>query len=707
MIKTYSSMGLWILLYAALFSPCRLWGQAWMMNSNNAKAVLIEGTPTAIDICNPKRGPTAGLRLTVYPPLTPSGGYDRWSVEISQSNGMAFATDMEFTVEIAMGFGDSKGPSLLIPVRLEQGKMAGQASGLMASWYIKNYYSVESKLEGRVLKGLSSYNIYLSNHYIYSQDGSALVVVSGEAAKDQDYAGMYDGQLREQMKWLKHLEQWCIPLKDWKGLNVSGGNQHVDFMATRARLPVDWLEFNSFGSVWIPIEMLSELTLSQSAALRQWLDGGGLLVVTRSDHSPEALATIDQWYAPGTEPDPKRWKKPSFFNNTPNESFRKREAGMGAVYANSMKRFRDQEQDPNVVNSTGRWQQNPVASTELSRSSWSTLHGVNLGGMAGENYWNWLIAGVGKPPVWTFGILIGIFAGLVAPALLYLTTKANRASWLLVLLPLVSLLATLLLVGYSLIYEGFESRIRTRSFTYYDRKEDRGFAWARQTLFSGAPQEKGLVIGRQTELTPMSWQEEFQSYRSKRRSQQLWSDQAQQFRLLMAARTQQQYLLRKPVQGINWFQLGEPTADKWDVTNTSDQTWQLAIFVDLQGDMWAASDVKPGSVASLAILQAGEAEKLASKLRSDNDLEVPVGLDQGQQLSVASWLFGRRGMVIMPGMARGAEPLMEESIREWTRGTGNLTEGCFVLFVEEGKHIDRALENAIEEKGLHVVGGQW
>lgn len=110
----------------------------------------------------------------------------------------------------------------------------------------------------------------------------------------------------------------------------------------------------------------------------------------------------------------------------------------------------------------------------------------------GSWFWQNLILEVGKPPVLTFCAMVTLFGGLLGPGLLYFTGRLKRRSLMIFLVPAVSLVATLAIVVYGVLHEGFGTHIRVHSVTAYDPASQHAFGWSRQNYFTGLPPREGL-----------------------------------------------------------------------------------------------------------------------------------------------------------------------------------------------------------------------
>lgn len=131
------------------------------------------------------------------------------------------------------------------------------------------------------------------------------------------------------------------------------------------------------------------------------------------------------------------------------------------------------------------------------------VYGGSSLGSDGNWFWKNLIVTVGKPPVWAFAVLVALFGALLGPGLLALTGKIGRRSLMIFLVPATSIVATLIIVTYGVLHEGFETHARIASVTYFSEGEPEGFVWSRQTFFSGLPPREGLEFGVDTFARPV------------------------------------------------------------------------------------------------------------------------------------------------------------------------------------------------------------
>ncbi|MEZ6091027.1 MAG: hypothetical protein R3C05_24005 [Pirellulaceae bacterium] len=122
----------------------------------------------------------------------------------------------------------------------------------------------------------------------------------------------------------------------------------------------------------------------------------------------------------------------------------------------------------------------------------------------GDNaFWNWLIAEVGQPPVYTFLGMISLFVLLVGPASYYFFMYIKRLYLFFIFAPVVALVCTTCIFLYALIADGFGSRVRVRHLTLLDT-EGHAASWSRQTYFSGLRPRDGVAWSRQCLVYPIT-----------------------------------------------------------------------------------------------------------------------------------------------------------------------------------------------------------
>lgn len=95
------------------------------------------------------------------------------------------------------------------------------------------------------------------------------------------------------------------------------------------------------------------------------------------------------------------------------------------------------------------------------------------------------VPGVGQPPLLLFLALVTGFALAVGPGCLLLLARFRRKNLILLLAPLLSLLATLILIGYGLLIDRLDYQVARLSSTYLDQRNQIAITHSQNAIFSG------------------------------------------------------------------------------------------------------------------------------------------------------------------------------------------------------------------------------
>lgn len=266
---------------------------------------------------------------------------------------------------------------------------------------------------------------------------------------------------------------------------------------------------------------------------------------------------------------------------------------------------------------------------------------------AAENDANWfwrnLIEAVGRPPVWIFCGLVTLFGAILGPGLLFFTARQRRRSLMIFLVPLVSLLATVSIIAYGVLHEGFATYARITSVSRFDFDASAGFAWSRQSYFSGQPPREGLVFSRDTYARPVIAEDE-SYYRTADPVRDAdhrvaLSEQRQVWRGWLKARTQQQLLVGHPLPKLDSpFELTRVN-EQLEVRNRSGQDLPFAAFRGENDDYFFVADFKAGD--SIVLEPEKEVEVAAHVAQAMVPLrpKLPAELEGGGTLNIG---FGSR-----------------------------------------------------------------
>ncbi len=109
-----------------------------------------------------------------------------------------------------------------------------------------------------------------------------------------------------------------------------------------------------------------------------------------------------------------------------------------------------------------------INTTPNSMPRWESRFGLSLS-LSNDGYWDFLIPGVGLPPVTSFHILLTLFVIAIGPVNYFLLQRRRQLNWLLVTVPVGAGVAILGLLAFAVLTDGLASRGRVRSLTHIDR----------------------------------------------------------------------------------------------------------------------------------------------------------------------------------------------------------------------------------------------
>lgn len=246
-----------------------------------------------------------------------------------------------------------------------------------------------------------------------------------------------------------------------------------------------------------------------------------------------------------------------------------------------------------------------------------------------------LISSVGKPPIWTFCFIVTIFGAILGPGLLYVTARIGRRSLMILLVPALSLVATICIILYGVFHEGFSSYNRITSVQFVDSQSGNGFAWSRQNFFNSLTPKDGLVFDRDTFVRAVessagrsqpSSPRENVSYFITRGEQEVWNQ-------WVKPRQQQQLLIGHPLRGQSLPIAAEVNSDKrLELTNLSDDQILLAVIRSRSGDYYLAEDVAGGASRALEPIDKSSVSAGVAKRMVDLRPESPPELRQSSSL---------------------------------------------------------------------------
>jgi hypothetical protein len=303
-------------------------------------------------------------------------------------------------------------------------------------------------------------------------------------------------------------------------------------ISSPADLPTRWIDYSGCDVMLVSLDKLKILTKQHPAqwqAICDWLHNGGTLIIYQTGKRWSGLSDLeglvclnDSSGVQVDEADPSKsgWELPreslrdqSLVNagaanggdQTPEKltpanqaPFITRRCGLGLVAAIPSEQSLGSMLAPYPWN----WLFNTIGP---QRWQWSQRWGVSLY-QSNDDFWNFLIPGVGLVPVLQFQVLITLFVVLLGPVNYYLLRHWGKLNLTVLTVPAGALLITGGLLLYALVEDGLSVRVRARSFTHIDQRSGEATCWTRLSYYAGLAPSGGLTFTNDTAVIPLDSQ---------------------------------------------------------------------------------------------------------------------------------------------------------------------------------------------------------
>jgi hypothetical protein len=121
--------------------------------------------------------------------------------------------------------------------------------------------------------------------------------------------------------------------------------------------------------------------------------------------------------------------------------------------------------------------------------------------MGDARHRRWLIPGVAQPPVYTFMGILTLFVLLVGPVAYRWTRRSGRSHLMFLIAPSLAVLTTVAMFAYSIVADGFGTKVRIRQITWIDSVSGDAAERTRSTYFAGISPSGGLRFDADSEIT--------------------------------------------------------------------------------------------------------------------------------------------------------------------------------------------------------------
>jgi hypothetical protein len=380
-----------------------------------------------------------------------------------------------------------------------------------------------------------------------------------------------------------------------------------------------WLGYSGYDGVVIRSAELAARGPEVEAALRQYVECGGSLVVVGP------------------------WKAPEAWNRTRHQA-----QGITRFYPGFGQCLQIDELDP------GKWSSDRLHTVT---SSWTETAEpwLNLRTATDANLTFPVVEHLTLPVRGLF-ILMLVFSILIGPVNLYVLARMKRRLWMLWTVPLISLMTCLAVLGYMFVDEGWAAHVRTESFTVLDENAHQAATLGWIGYYTPVVPSDGLHFSPQTELTA---QARAKTYRMTNHPHTLdWTDEQHLANGWLTARLPAHFLARK-----NERRLERVTVSRKDGV--------LTMVNGLKADIRAITFLTSGSGPKYKIYTAENVPAgQQAVLRPGAEVEPPAP-ERLRTLYMNDWLSGIRAAraepatFLQPGCYLAtleATPFLEEGL---------------------------------------------
>jgi hypothetical protein len=641
-----------------------------------------------------------------------SASYHRWHALVWRQDGLAFPRNQP--LELFFGTNESPdAPSVRVPVELEQGQFSQHVSFLVPSYPTLDYHvggtwcQAAIRADGRLLPGLGIRQIL----------GTKVYTPAGRVAPSRSLFVASPMVLVANFKReLSTADQLAIGQGTIKKI--------VDKrLATTAWLPSDWRELAGFYPIVIDADAFPDLTTDQKQALGNYVMSGGELWFAQCASDTKLYDDMLAWTQRFAMPDVSQLSDSLSEQRlalnvaeTNSEDPSANTAG-GAAVTGTIRNFNPLKPIATIASGFGgiALLRQDLAGLSQQRAANRSIfyEATRTERLFDVHKMNWTIEKLGRPPVWFFLATIGLFSLLAGPGLVWwLNHKIRRPIWLLAIFPTVALTISLSIFLYAIFHDGFATHSRLRSITCVNAESGLGFAYSRQTYFSGFP-PVDAVFGPSSEQWVIKSDQERLGFEAwKHQPKNIFDQSSDQQRLSnpLSPRLQQQWISNRPLADYRPIELREGSGDDQPrLRNQLNESLALAVITDSQGKLWMAKEIAPSATVELKQLELDEAKSLLLE-QLPVDL-FPVGYSDQAEYSTWDWLSSRRRFRtrVRPNTAgNNSKSMAFEALPQRFLSSGFDKPRHFLLILDRAEHIDRPFGLRVSESdSSHIVAGIW
>jgi len=515
-------------------------------------------------------------------------------------------------------------------------------------------------------------------------------------------------------------------------------------------LPTRWIDFSCFDLVLISFADLRGLAANQPAAwqaLRDWTASGPTLCVCDMELAQEQLAELEAilGLSAATNASPAAnsitglspWQTPDSrralgdvvsLRAVRSSGYPATEDGSKTPVSPEMEASRPSDPKPFLSRAFRRGRVvamrtgEPLAAgrdeaawllNELDSKSWMWYqrHGMSWH-RENDDYWNWIVPGIGRAPVGIFLLLIAAFVVVIGPVNYFFLRRRRRLYLLLVTVPIGAGLVTLALFAYALVSDGLGVRVRVRSFTEIDQQAGHSVSWSRQSYYAGLAPSGGLQFPERAAVLPLD-QYPAERHHGRLGMQQLvWNEGQILASGYIGARSTAQFLVvESGPSGRGVLVAAGPDASDRQATNNLGAAIDRLIVKDDVGRVLQARDLASGQSRRLEPADPAATQQELQALLAANQPAYPLGYDPRNYGGLGfSSRYYRSWSSVDPNLPPPtfATSILERSLQATLRGdVRTWPPRSYVAITRTSPGVSLGYDRAREEASFHVIYGTW
>jgi hypothetical protein len=338
------------------------------------------------------------------------------------------------------------------------------------------------------------------------------------------------------------------------------------------------------------------------------------------------------------------------------------------------------------------------------RVQWHERHGMSAHG-ENDDFWNFLIPGVGKAPVGGFQVLITLFALAIGPVNYFVLQRRKKLYLLIVTVPVFAGITTVLLLGYAVASDGFALRSRVRSVTLLDQVRGESVSWSRISYYAGVAPSGGLRFSPDTAVYPLDPPGSSGAQRSVD-----WTDGQHMQSGWLRSRTPTQLVTVAYRQGGEQIEVASSSTGVVRVTNKLGTNIRLLVLAAADGTIYSTQDLPRDESIRLEPKDLADAQIALRKLADGQRLEVPAEMtDRDLWIGPTSrrTMYWRGSFVpqwqnsIGEGIFQVIQPPNADKLKEL------LQPGTYLAITDQPPTVDLGVTNMQDEGSLYVIVGVY